>query len=187
MPPTISFLILASIVSINLTKEYPEECGIVTHEVQQATENFYKSSKLGPGAFGSVYKDTVSEGWNIAKKIFNLRLEDENKSNSTSKSHQNQIKPRFSSGLRKWLYSRLLFRSIAKMDHNLCCFFDIGDVYTIPVVHCDLKPSNILLDGELLHMWMILALQNYRSFGIILMETFARENPPMICLLEKRA
>lgn len=44
-------------------------------ELRQATNGFCVSNLLGAGCFGSVYQGTLSEGLNVAIKVFNLELE----------------------------------------------------------------------------------------------------------------
>ncbi|XP_004301894.1 PREDICTED: probable LRR receptor-like serine/threonine-protein kinase At3g47570-like [Fragaria vesca subsp. vesca] len=94
----------------------------VSHlELVRATNAFHESNLLGSGGFGSVYKGTFSDGIDVAVKVFNLQLEGAFKSFDTE-----------------------------------CEMLDVASAleylhhgYEPPIVHCDLKPANILLDENM--------------------------------------
>ncbi|XP_021288731.1 receptor kinase-like protein Xa21 [Herrania umbratica] len=145
------------------------------HELQQATDGFCESNLLGIGSFGSVYQGTLPDGTSIAVKVFNLELEKAFKSFEVECEvlrnirHRNLVKIMSSccnidfkalvleflpnGSLEKWLYSHNHFVDILQ---RLNIMIDVAsaleylhDGQTTSVVHCDLKPSNILLDEDM--------------------------------------
>ncbi|XP_068311490.1 probable LRR receptor-like serine/threonine-protein kinase At3g47570 [Pyrus communis] len=144
-------------------------------ELVKATNGFHETNLLGTGGFGSVYRGALSDGINIAVKVFNLQLEGAFKSFDkecemlSNIRHRNLIKiisccdeldfkalilqlmPNGS--LEKWLYSpnrsmNILQRLDIMKDVALALEY-LHHGYSIPVVHCDVKPSNILLDDDM--------------------------------------
>nr|XP_011469530.1 PREDICTED: wall-associated receptor kinase-like 14 [Fragaria vesca subsp. vesca]XP_011469531.1 PREDICTED: wall-associated receptor kinase-like 14 [Fragaria vesca subsp. vesca] len=148
----------------------------VSHlELVRATNAFDESTLLGSGGFGLVYKGTFSDGIDVAIKVFNLQLEGAFKSFDiecemlSNIRHRNLIKiisccsqidfkavvlnymPNGS--LEKWLYSQTLCLNILQ---RLSIMIDVASAleylhygYESIIVHCDLKPSNILLDEDM--------------------------------------
>jgi LRR receptor-like serine/threonine-protein kinase FLS2 len=148
---------------------------ISKQELLQATEGFNASNLLGKGSFGSVYLGTLSDGIVVAIKVFNLAVEGAFKSFDTecvvlhNICHRNLVKiistwsnigfkafvleymPK--GNLEKWLYSQDHCLSILQ---RLNIMIDVASAleylhygYSTPIVHCDLKPSNILLDEDM--------------------------------------
>ncbi|EOY13291.1 Leucine-rich repeat protein kinase family protein, putative [Theobroma cacao] len=144
-------------------------------ELHYATNGFCDSKLLGAGSFGSVYQGTLSDGLNIAIKVFNLEVEGSFKSFDIECEvlhnirHRNLVKVISSccnvdfkalvlefmpnGSLEKWLYSHNYFLDIL---HRLNIMIDVASALeylhhgqTIPVVHCDLKPNNVLLDEDM--------------------------------------
>ncbi|CAN6694914.1 unnamed protein product [Malus baccata var. baccata] len=144
-------------------------------ELIRATNGFHESHLLGTGGFGSVYRGTLSDGIDIAVKVFNLQLEGAFKSFDkecemlSNIRHRNLIKiisccdeldfkalilqlmPNGS--LEEWLYSpnrsmTILQRLDIMKDVALALEY-LHHGYSIPIVHCDVKPSNILLDDDM--------------------------------------
>ncbi|CAN6585244.1 unnamed protein product [Malus baccata var. baccata] len=144
-------------------------------ELVKATNGFHESKLLGTGGFGSVYRGTLSDGIDIAVKVFNLQLEGAFKSFDkecemlSNIRHRNLIKvisccdeldfkalilqlmPNGS--LENWLYSpnrsmTILQRLDIMKDVALALEY-LHHGYSIPIVHCDVKPSNILLDDDM--------------------------------------
>ncbi|TQD98611.1 hypothetical protein C1H46_015859 [Malus baccata] len=144
-------------------------------ELVRATNGLHESNLLGTGGFGSVYRGTLSDGIDIALKVFNLQLEEAFKSFAkecemlSNIRHRNLIKiisycddldfkalvlqlmPNGS--LEQWLYSpnrsmTILQRLDIMKDVALALEY-LHQGYSIPIVHCDVKPSNILLDDDM--------------------------------------
>ncbi|XP_040369810.1 probable LRR receptor-like serine/threonine-protein kinase At3g47570 isoform X1 [Rosa chinensis] len=144
-------------------------------ELLCATDGFNESNLLGIGAFGSVYKGTFPDEIDVAIKVFNLDLEGAFASFEvecemlSNVHHRNLVKvisccsqidfkglvlnymPNGS--LEKWLYSQ---NSSLDLVQRLDIMIDVTSAleylhhdYEVPIVHCDLKPSNILLDDDM--------------------------------------
>ncbi|XP_021824952.1 probable LRR receptor-like serine/threonine-protein kinase At3g47570 [Prunus avium] len=145
-------------------------------ELLRATNGFNENTLLGSGGFGSVYKGTLSDGIDVAIKVFSLQLDDASKSFDrecemlSNIRHRNLIKiisccseidfkalvlnymPNGS--LDKWLHSQNY--SCLNILQRLNIMIDAASAleylhhgYSIPIVHCDMKPSNILLDDDM--------------------------------------
>jgi LRR receptor-like serine/threonine-protein kinase FLS2 len=148
---------------------------ISKQELLEATEGFCESNLLGKGSFGSVYHGRLLDGMIVAIKVFNLAVEGAFKSFDTECGvlrnirHRNLVKiistcsnmdfkafvleymP--NGNLEKWLYSHNCCLNILQ---RLNIMIDVAsaleylhDGYSTPIVHCDLKPSNILLDDDM--------------------------------------
>ncbi|CAN4081842.1 unnamed protein product [Withania somnifera] len=145
------------------------------YELEQATEGFNGSNLLGKGGFSVVYKGILKDGTLLAAKVFNAQLEGSFKSFDTecemlrNLRHRNLTKVITSCSttdfkalvldympngtLEKWLYSHNFFLDILQ---RIGIMIDVASAvdylhngYLTPVVHCDLKPSNVLLDQEM--------------------------------------
>ncbi|XP_031268656.1 probable LRR receptor-like serine/threonine-protein kinase At3g47570 [Pistacia vera] len=144
-------------------------------EIQQATDDFSECNLLGIGSFGSVFKGILSDGSNVAIKVFNLQVERvlrsfdaecevlrnirhrniikilSNCSNIDFKALILEFMPNGS--LEKWLYSHNYFLDLLQ---RLNIMIDVASAleylhhsYSTSIVHCDLKPNNILLDEDM--------------------------------------
>ncbi|MCD7467054.1 hypothetical protein HAX54_004247 [Datura stramonium] len=145
------------------------------YELEQATEGFNESNLLGNGGFSMVYKGILKDGTTFAAKVFNAQLEGAFKSFDTeceilcNLHHRNLTKVITSCSnldfkalvleympngtLDQWLYSHNLFLNLLQ---RLDIMIDVAyamdylhNGYSTSVVHCDLKPSNVLLDQEM--------------------------------------
>jgi len=162
----------ASQGDVCLVKEHER---ISYYELEHATEGFDESNLLGTGSFSVVYKGILKDGTLLAAKVFNVQLEGAFKSFDTeceilrNLRHRNLTKVITSCAnldfkalvleympngtLDKWLYSHNLFLNLLQ---RLDIMIDVASAidylhngYTKPVVYCDLKPSNVLVDQEM--------------------------------------
>ncbi|KAL7139427.1 hypothetical protein ABFS83_09G049800 [Erythranthe nasuta] len=145
------------------------------YEILQATEHFSETNLLGRGGYGSVYKGIQKDGKVFAVKVFNSLSENASKSFDVeceilrNVRHKNLIKvisscsnedfkalvlEYMSNGnLDKWLYSHNYCLDIMQ---RLNIMIDVARAleylhhgHATPIVHCDLKPSNVLLNEEM--------------------------------------
>ncbi|TYG82059.1 hypothetical protein ES288_D01G056500v1 [Gossypium darwinii] len=146
------------------------------HELRQATDGFNDSRLLGNGSYGSVFQGTLQDGTVIAVKVFKLELEGAFKSFDVecdvlrNTRHRNLVKVISScsndlnykalvlefmpnGSLDKWLYSNNQYLDIVQ---RLNIMIDVASALeylhhgnATPVVHCDLKPHNVLLDEDM--------------------------------------
>ncbi|KAK4259632.1 hypothetical protein QN277_005944 [Acacia crassicarpa] len=144
-------------------------------ELLQGTNGFDESNLLGSGSFGSVYKATLSNEEIVAVKVFNLDKEEASKSfdiecaamrnlrhrnlikiiSSCSNDHFKSLIMEFmeNGSLDKWLYSHNYYLDVMQrlnimIDVALALEYLHHDSPTL-VVHCDVKPSNVLLDKDM--------------------------------------
>ncbi|KAM3239302.1 hypothetical protein T459_11190 [Capsicum annuum] len=154
------------------------------NELLQAADGLSESNLIGFGSFGSVYKGILSSGTIIAVKVFNLQQDAAFKSFDTecealcSLRHRNLVKVITScsnldfkalvlqympnGSLEKYLYSHNYFLDIRQrlsiMIDVACALKYLHHGCSSPVIHCDLKPSNVLLDEDMV--------AHLRDFGI---------------------
>ena len=145
------------------------------HQLRQITNGFSESNLLGSGSFGSVYKGIRENGMVWAIKVFDLQLEGAFKSFDrecevlSCLRHRNltrvisacssldfkalvlEYMPNGS--LEKWLHVN---HHVLSIMQRLDITIDVASGleylhygYSTPIVHCDLKPSNILLDQDM--------------------------------------
>nr|DAD45548.1 TPA_asm: hypothetical protein HUJ06_003778 [Nelumbo nucifera] len=146
------------------------------YELLQATNNFHHENLLGTGSFSSVYKATLSDGIIVAVKVLDLQHEGAIKSFDAecqvlrNVRHRNLVKIISScsnldfralimqympqGSLERWLYSHIYFLNLLQrinimIDVALALEY-LHQNQSEPVVHCDLKPSNVLLDEDMI-------------------------------------
>ncbi|ONK63685.1 uncharacterized protein A4U43_C07F17830 [Asparagus officinalis] len=145
------------------------------HDLARATNKFNEANLLGRGSFGSVFRGCLDDGLVVAVKVLNMEVEGASKSfdaecaTLSSARHRNLIKiisvcssldfkaliiqfmPNGS--LEQWLYSGnccldLLQRLNIMVDVSSALEY-LHHRHPQVILHCDLKPSNILLDEEM--------------------------------------
>ncbi|KAJ0797400.1 putative protein kinase RLK-Pelle-LRR-XII-1 family [Helianthus annuus] len=145
------------------------------YELVRATESFDESNLIGNGAYGSVFKGKLTDGVNVAVKVFNLLSEGAVKSFNVECEVLRNIRHRnlvrivssctnmdfrclvmeyMSNGsLEQWLYSHNNHLSLIQ---RLQILIDVASALEYlhhgqptPIIHCDLKPSNVLLDEDM--------------------------------------
>ncbi|KAM3394014.1 hypothetical protein P3S68_003015 [Capsicum galapagoense] len=145
------------------------------YELLQATDDLSDSNLIGSGSFGSVYNGILRCGTAIAVKVFNLQLDAAFKSFDTecevlrSFHHRNLVKVITScsnldfkalvleympnGSLEKSLYSHYYFLDIRQrlsiMIDVACALEYLHHGCSSAVIHCDVKPSNVLLDEDM--------------------------------------
>ncbi|ONK71557.1 uncharacterized protein A4U43_C04F9880 [Asparagus officinalis] len=145
------------------------------HELVRATDNFNKVNLIGKGSFGSVYRGCLDDGLIVAVKVLNLEVEGASNSFESEYQalcvvrHRNLIKiisicssPDFKAlvlqfmpkgNLDQLLYSDTRHLSLLQIlnimvDVSLALEY-LHHHHPHTVLHCDLKPSNVLLDEEM--------------------------------------
>ncbi|KAK4487020.1 hypothetical protein RD792_006335 [Penstemon davidsonii] len=145
------------------------------YELLRATNNLDQVNLIGRGSIGSVYKGIFPNGMTAAVKVFDLDVQGALQSFDIecqilrSIRHRNLVKVITScsnldfkalvleymrnGNLDQWLYSPNYFLSITQ---RLEIMIDVASAmeylhhdYSSPIIHCDLKPSNILLDEDM--------------------------------------
>ncbi|KAF5811389.1 putative protein kinase RLK-Pelle-LRR-XII-1 family [Helianthus annuus] len=145
------------------------------YELVRATESFDESNLIGNGAYGSVFKGKLTDGVNVAVKVFNLLSEGAVKSFNVECEvlrnirHRNLVRIVSSctnmdfrclvmeympnGSLEQWLYSHNNHLSLIQ---RLQILIDVASALEYlhhgqptPIIHCDLKPSNVLLDEDM--------------------------------------
>lgn len=145
------------------------------HHLLNATNGFNESNLLGSGSSGSVYKASFPNSVSAAVKVFNLQSEGGFKNFDSECEVLRNLRQRHltkvigscynlefkalvleympNGSLEKWLYSDNLnlkfLRRLNIMIDVATALEYLHNGYSVPVAHCDLKPSNVLLDKDL--------------------------------------
>eukprot|EP00253_Pinus_taeda_P007056 PITA_07056 len=147
-------------------------------ELAIATNEFSDANLLGIGSFGKVYKGILNDGTMVAVKLLNLQNEGAQKSFDKECKvlgrvrHRNLIRvitcysdlqikalifPLMPNGsLEKWLYPDDGGQSGLNLIQRLNIAIDVAQGMTylhhhcfVQVIHCDLKPNNVLLGEDM--------------------------------------
>ncbi|PPS06122.1 hypothetical protein GOBAR_AA14525 [Gossypium barbadense] len=156
------------------------------HEIRRATENFNPGNLIGKGSFGSVYKgylNGVHQSSVDIKNVEFLALVYEFLANGSVQDWLKGNKRNADGdGLNVMERLNVAIDVASALDylHHDC---------EVPVVHCDLKPSNILLDQDMTAKVGDLGWQEYGfgkkpstagdvySYGVMLLELFTGKSP----------
>ncbi|XP_056165327.1 probable LRR receptor-like serine/threonine-protein kinase At3g47570 [Syzygium oleosum] len=132
--------------------------------VMYSANGFSSSNLIGVGGFGSVYKGVLDEnGTTIAAKVLNLTLHVCSGTDYRGNEFKALIYEFMVNGsLEDWLHPSPSSANVDGNAHKLSLIQRINisiDVASAldylhnhlqsPVIHCDLKPSNVLLDAEM--------------------------------------
>uniref|UniRef100_M1C6B0 non-specific serine/threonine protein kinase n=1 Tax=Solanum tuberosum TaxID=4113 RepID=M1C6B0_SOLTU len=142
------------------------------HEIQRATNNFDESNLIGEGSSGSVYKGTLFGGTAVAIKVLDLENEQVSKRFDTECEVMRNVRHRNlvsvittcssdyirafvlrympNGSLENWLYEEdrhlNLHQRVTVMIDAAMAVEYLHHGHVTSIVHCDLKPANILLD-----------------------------------------
>ncbi|XP_042033582.1 LRR receptor-like serine/threonine-protein kinase EFR [Salvia splendens] len=152
------------------------ECRRISYiELERGTSSFSETNLLGRGSFGSVFEATLSDGLKVAVKVFNLELQGATRSFHAETAILSNIRHRNlvrvigccsnmefkaliltymrNGSLDTWLHSDVYHLDLIQ---RLKIALDVAAAleylhhgHTFPVVHCDIKPSNVLLDEDM--------------------------------------
>ncbi|XP_042034293.1 receptor kinase-like protein Xa21 [Salvia splendens] len=162
-------------LSVHFSAQITECIGIPYNELERGTSSFSETNLLGRGSFGSVFEATLSDGLKVAVKVFNLEVQGAARSFGVESSILSSIRHRNlvrvigyccnmnfkaliltympNGSLDKWLHSSnysldLIQRLKIAIDVAAALEY-LHHGHTFPIVHCDIKPSNVLLDQDM--------------------------------------
>uniref|UniRef100_A0A7N2LC98 non-specific serine/threonine protein kinase n=1 Tax=Quercus lobata TaxID=97700 RepID=A0A7N2LC98_QUELO len=136
----------------------------------KATDAFSTTNLIGVGSFGSVYKGILDhDRRKVAIKVLNLLRHGASKSFIAECEalrnirHRNLVKFMTNGNLDEWLHPISRINEVPEEQTNLNFLqrlniaIDVANALEYlhhcchsPIVHCDLKPSNVLLDDEMI-------------------------------------
>uniref|UniRef100_A0A0D9WV10 non-specific serine/threonine protein kinase n=1 Tax=Leersia perrieri TaxID=77586 RepID=A0A0D9WV10_9ORYZ len=121
-------------------------------DLAQATDNFTDTNLIGRGSYGSVYKGKLTqENIVVAVKVFHLDMQ-----GNDFKALVYKFMP--NGNLDTWLHAKSGTNASDQLSlsQRINIAVDIADALQYlhydcedPIIHCDLKPSNVLLDDDM--------------------------------------
>ncbi|KAK9180624.1 hypothetical protein WN944_023757 [Citrus x changshan-huyou] len=133
-------------------------------ELLQATDNFAENNIINRGVFGSVYGARLEDRMKIAIKVFHQQCASALKSFEAECEvlknirHRNLIKviSSCSNDDFKALVLEYMSNYVLNIFHRLNIMIDVASAleylhfdHSTPIIHCDLKPTNVLLDENM--------------------------------------
>ncbi|KAL6580464.1 hypothetical protein OROMI_008488 [Orobanche minor] len=122
-------------------------------ELEQGTSSFAQRNLLGRGSYSSVFEATLSDGLKVADKVFNLELQGALRSFDTETEIMGSIR----------------HRNLVQVIGSALEYLHNG--YTFPIVHCDVKPSNVLIDGNMVAHLSDFGISKLFDGGEVFMQT----------------